>query len=912
MFNSSTTYYNPSEKDRNQLIDEFVVRTDSFETIFNAIKSSRNKEVRRHFLIVGQRGSGKTTLLYRLKYAFEDDGEIAKSVIALNLGEEQYAISELHDLWETIGGFLDDFHGYSHLTNEIIRIRDNNQAESKSWEILFNALVKRNQTVLLLIDNLGDLLKKFSKDEIIRFKEVLTNSGVVGLIAGTPYTLESVFDFQESFFDFFSQIHLEGLSQEEVITLLKRLGESHERKGLMDQILENRVERIETLRRLTGGVIRTMVLLFKVFIENSTGKAIRDLQSVLDSVTPLYKHRMDDLPTQQQKIVDAVAKKWDAIGVKEISSISRISSKNVSAQLRQLEKNQMIEKISTDSKNHLYQLKERFFNIWYLMRYGRRYDRERVLWLVRFLETWCDRRELENRVIDHIENLTKSDNYDKSAALLIGEAYLACQVDSEVKERLIDVTASRFPEDFDSTNYDLTHEKFSEAITLFEDGKKKESKEKLKGISVSELNYPWFLLYYLKIGNNKKLEEVVLQIDAKGCAISKDFVLIGKINHDNESYDSALKFYSRAIELDRTNEEAIFAKANILSNYFDKHKEAESCLMEFIQRVPEKKGRYYHELAHIEVRRRNFARAESYFKKSNQYGDKEGMLCLGVFYHFEMQAFIKAEEIYLEVAQYDDRANSFLGILYLEDLNEYEKAIKYFEKALEGGENEAYFQLGRIYNGYVVNEEKAIDFFEKAISVGDKRAYHPLAHIYSYSKTKQDKLKAEKYFEKAIESGDSFAGPCLAEFYMNEDRDQKKELILELLENGKKQLPNEMVVYEQSAKINLSFGYYDTTFSDLEKIVSDSEYLESELGDITEIFIELISRGQYEPVLSFFTNSKFDLKTLMKPLYYALMAIMKDKYPNEYLKMGKELAETVSEILREIDQRSSENKNQQD
>ena len=39
-----------------------------------------------------------------------------------------------------------------------------------------------------------------------------------------------------------------------------------------------------------------------------------------------------------------------------------------------------------DKKNKLYLVKERFFNIWYLMRYGRRKTREKVLWLVKFLE----------------------------------------------------------------------------------------------------------------------------------------------------------------------------------------------------------------------------------------------------------------------------------------------------------------------------------------------------------------------------------------------------------------------------------------------------------------------------------------------------------------------------------------------
>ena len=46
----------------------------------------------------------------------------------------------------------------------------------------------------------------------------------------------------------------------------------------------------------------------------------------------------------------------------------------------------MVEKVETKTKNHLYRLEERFFNIWYLMRFGRK-THQRVLWLVRFFET---------------------------------------------------------------------------------------------------------------------------------------------------------------------------------------------------------------------------------------------------------------------------------------------------------------------------------------------------------------------------------------------------------------------------------------------------------------------------------------------------------------------------------------------
>ena len=116
---------------------------------------------------------------------------------------------------------------------------------------------------------------------------------------------------------------------------------------------------------------------------------------------------MDDLSTQQQKIVDSMALAWDGVSAGEIAQFTRLESKKVSAQLKLLIADQVVRKIETKTKNHLYQLTERFFNIWYLMRFGRRYDRKRVIWLTRFFESWCDRHHLSQRAKRHIQALQK-------------------------------------------------------------------------------------------------------------------------------------------------------------------------------------------------------------------------------------------------------------------------------------------------------------------------------------------------------------------------------------------------------------------------------------------------------------------------------------------------------------------------
>ena len=54
-------------------------------------------------------------------------------------------------------------------------------------------------------------------------------------------------------------------------------------------------------------------------ILDDSASVFEDLEGILDKITPLYKHKMDDLPTQQQVIVDVIALNWDGMITKEIS-----------------------------------------------------------------------------------------------------------------------------------------------------------------------------------------------------------------------------------------------------------------------------------------------------------------------------------------------------------------------------------------------------------------------------------------------------------------------------------------------------------------------------------------------------------------------------------------------------------------
>jgi DNA polymerase III delta prime subunit len=455
--NSIAYIYNPQNQSKEQLIDGFVVRLDIFKKLFKEIKDAKMEKPEQHYLIQGKRGMGKTSLLRRLSYEIENDIELNNWLMPLVFNEEEYGVSKLFQLWERVMELMwEKDNTFIHLKKEIQtlsqKIKDNGLYERALYELLSETLVEHKQKLILFIDNFGDVFNRFTEDEARRLRKILQTSSDLRIFAASSVMLEAFYEYKHPFYEFFKIEKLSGLNSDATRSLLLKLSEIY-RKDNVKRIVETQPGRIETLRRLTGGVIRSIVLLFDIFSEDIEGNAFKDLEAILDYVTPLYKHRMDDLPTKQKEIVDIIALSWDAVTVKEICEKMREESKVISAQLNQLTKDEIIEKIPTNTKNHLYQVSERFFNIWYLMRLGRSAEKNRVLWLTRFLEGWCDGDMLVNRANLHLESI-KNGTYDKRAAYFMTEAFARIKtLPKDLQHELLETTRF-YLKDFNKEYYE--------------------------------------------------------------------------------------------------------------------------------------------------------------------------------------------------------------------------------------------------------------------------------------------------------------------------------------------------------------------------------------------------------------------------------------------------------------------------
>jgi Flp pilus assembly protein TadD len=408
--------YNPQSLTRGEAIAQFHARRAAYDSLLDLLREERPS----HVLIIGTRGMGKTTLLQRVHYGVEEDLELNRRYLVLAFPEEQYNVNRLHHfLLNAVDALADAMERLKNarmldrVEEYVATVRKLSQEEIESRVPKFLAEVGQElgRSLLMLVDNADRLFDTIEDREQWRLRDLLSSRPDLTLFGATTQASEGIYGAERAFFEFFKIHRLTPLTLEEVRALLLRLSESVEEpedeKGTAKQRVQEWLDadaaRLRTLVQLTGGNPRTTVLLFHLVLDGLGGGAREYLEQLLDQCTPGYKGRVDELPPQAQQVLDAVALKWDPVTAMEIGEVTGLETNVVSTQLTRLVRQGVLEKADPgDSKKALYQVAERFFNIWYLMRASRRV-RAKLRWFVEFLRVFFESGELERMAWDRLE-----------------------------------------------------------------------------------------------------------------------------------------------------------------------------------------------------------------------------------------------------------------------------------------------------------------------------------------------------------------------------------------------------------------------------------------------------------------------------------------------------------------------------
>ena len=861
--------YNAQRTSSEMLKNNFVIRLNEYGKIWKAISNTKMINPEQHYIVQAVSGSGKTTLLNRLALQVKNDRSTSKWLIPIVFKEEEYSITSLFTLWERVCEELQENHGsnFKELLEKVQTqvTRDHKQAIDELNASLSNAKKK----VIIFIDNIVELISNFTVSEQDDLRKILITNNNIRLIGGATRELEGFHHNGKSSNRIFNVVPLEGLNKEESITLLKRLSEY---KGKAEQeqlnyLLINEPEKIESIRRLTDGIPRIMSILFNILMDGPKGPTFELLEETMDQATPLYKHRMRNLSKQQKLIVNAIALNWDAISTKEIANATYLPSKQISAQLSQLEKQQLIKKIPTNTKNHLYALRERFFNIWYLMSYGNNKSREKMLWLTRFFETWCSDLDQKREATKLIEQAGKS--IHPQASLMVANA----------------LTCSNFLE---PETKSFLFSKITEALQLTESGKQNVpvSSGDIKEEDSTEKTGSLFGDFFNTIGKIKQdsVEIITELLDRKN---NQAKTMLQELHNESLTKNTELSLKEAPSEYNNV----------ILGTFYcesERYEEALSLLTPYQGNNATVSALLSNVYYHIS----EYMLSEQYAKKAINLGNNNALLELAfsLLYQQQYQDTINTFNQLLDSFPHINAASihCMIGITHKE-AGDFELAEASFLKSFNLAPHDKipYVELADLY----MKQAKFSDTeacFNTLIELGNFAYWDELIQLHIFNK---DIVAVEETIEMSLNTNylDAYNTAAWRCF---ESRFQAKKA-LKYSSKAVSLTPN-IETFHTNVAVSLWNNNVELATKSMDHFLNNYVFeIKNNESGFLQLFTLFLAKGHTQLVEKWLTEHK--LTNRFKPLHYALMSLMKDKYPNEILRMGGELKETVNEVLLEVE-----------
>ena len=414
------TFFNPRSQSEADFIASFVARVSTLEFFVRQLRQLSQGKAASHQLIVAPRGFGKTSLLRRIAIAVRAEDALRKRYLPLSFREEQHNVISLDVFWRNcLQSLLEareeeqasdlELDGidaaWARLTPRQTLPRDAQDGDP-AWQEFNQRCIQLGRRPILLIDNLDTLLAGLGKDHQWALREMLQRSDGPVVIAAASRYPESTHDQNAAFYDFFRIQTLNRLENPEVLLCLRTLAHHRGEAGKpVLVLLDSDPGRVAALNTMAGGNPRTLGVLYGVLESHMSTDVLSQLSAMLDTFTGWYQARTEELPMQARAVFDALALNWDPMTAAAAGQATGLETVVVSSQLSRLEKLGYVEAVALSHRGKGrsgFQVVERFFNIWYLMRNGPRRARQSIKFLTVFLQSCFsapERRSLGRRVL---------------------------------------------------------------------------------------------------------------------------------------------------------------------------------------------------------------------------------------------------------------------------------------------------------------------------------------------------------------------------------------------------------------------------------------------------------------------------------------------------------------------------------
>jgi tetratricopeptide (TPR) repeat protein len=584
--------YNPAFLSADELVEAFVVRHAELGLIVEVVRENVG-ESNQHVLVIGPRGIGKTMLVLRVAEEVRRAEDLKGRWYPLVFSEESYQVTSPGEFWlEALFhlGQQTKEDRWKKTYEELKREGDETRLRERALAQLMDFADEVGRRIMLVVENFNMLAGALiSDDDAWVLRHTLQNEPRVMLLATATSRFEEVENSGKAMFDLFRPMELEPLGTKDCGRLWHAItGEAASDK------------RVAPLKILTGGSPRLMQIASEFAGRMSLKALIDDLMQLVDENTEYFKSQLDHLPATERKVYLALAEIWDPATAKEVAKAARVGVSKASSLLGRLVERGAVVTADGEGRKKRYQVAERMYNIYYLMR-RRGAPSRRVKAVVNFMVSFYGQEELATmaaRIAEEACGLAaemRIDHYcayegilKRASRLGVGDALL--EATPKVFFDMPDIPGSikRLvkPEEKEEDMVDL----LGKVIDAWESGKTAGEIEELcrKAIEIApERAEPWTVLGLFleeKPGRYEEAEEAHRKSITLNKKYARGWGYLGSLLHQKLGrYDEAEEAYRKAIEVDERYAWAWAHLGLLLHEKLERYDEAEEAYRKAIE-----------------------------------------------------------------------------------------------------------------------------------------------------------------------------------------------------------------------------------------------------------------------------------------------------------------------------------------
>ena len=352
--------YNPAFLSEADLVGRFVVRQVDLELLVEVVEDN-TAAVNQHLIVLGPRGSGKTSLLRRAVVEVQSRADLRERWFPVIFSEESYEVTSAGELWlEALDQLADQAadEGLRRSHAELVRESDDQRLAERALGQLLDFADGRGVRLLLIIENLHMLAAQIGDDDAWRLRHTLQTEARIMVMASASSRFDQIDQASKAFYELFKLHELARLDTREC--------------GVVWQMVTG-VEppgSIRPIQILTGGNLRLLIIISSFAQARSFQSLLVDLMMLVDDHTEYFKSHLDGLAAVERKVYLGLAKIWAPATARQVSELARVDVNTASVLLNRLVKRGAVIVNSTVGRKKFYELSERLYNIYYLMRRG--------------------------------------------------------------------------------------------------------------------------------------------------------------------------------------------------------------------------------------------------------------------------------------------------------------------------------------------------------------------------------------------------------------------------------------------------------------------------------------------------------------------------------------------------------------